>query len=98
MTAIFREYSADALERQYMPTHWPNVDLGQTIDRWDEWSKAFHQRVNVKADNLYGFTPRQSIDMLVPSAGSAPVLAFIHGDTGNTRGSVSSRTVSVSSS
>ena len=79
MVVVFRGYDADALEREYMPAYWPGVDVGETINRWVEMGEAFHQRADVRVGVGYGNTPQQSLDMLLPDVGGAPVLAFIHG-------------------
>lgn len=55
------------------------MNVGETVDRWVEMSEAFHQHVEVRPDLAYGDTPRQSLDLLLPAAKDAPVLAFIHG-------------------
>src|SRR5512145_2112242 len=79
MAAIFGDYDADGLERQYLPARWPGVALQDTIERWIEKSKEFHHCVDV-VTVAYGGTDRQSIDLLRPERASrVPVLAFIHG-------------------
>jgi arylformamidase len=79
MRAISGGHDAAALEREYLPTHWPGVDVGSTVERWIGLSDAFHGRTEVRPDLTYGATPRQSLDLLLPDAKDAPVLAFIHG-------------------
>lgn len=79
MRVTFRGQDAAALEREYMPAHWPGVDVAKTVERWTGLSEAFHQRAEVRSDLAYGTTPRQSLDLLLPAARNAPVLAFIHG-------------------
>ena len=63
MTKIFRDYDAAALERQYLPAHWPGVAVPPTIDRWVNKSDAVHRRIDVVADVAYGDTDRQKLDL-----------------------------------
>ena len=79
MPVTFSGQDAALLEREYMPAHWPSVDVASTLERWIGLSEAFHRRATVRSDLAYGASPRQSLDLLLPAAGHAPVLAFIHG-------------------
>ena len=35
MTDTTRSHAASALERDYMPAHWPNVSVADVVARWD---------------------------------------------------------------
>ena len=79
MANIFLNYDADALEREYLPVHWPDVNLQAAIDEWVERGEAYHQKADVEPDIPYGDTGRQCLDLLHPEKANAPVLVFIHG-------------------
>jgi len=79
MTKIFLDYDAEALEREYLPVHWPDVSLQAAIDEWVERGEAYHQKADVEPDIPYGDTGRQCLDLLHPENANAPVLVFIHG-------------------
>ena len=79
MTKIFLDYDAEALEREYLPVHWPDVSLQAAIDEWVERGEAYHQKADVEPDIPYGDTARQCLDFLHPEKPNAPVLIFIHG-------------------
>jgi len=79
MTNIFLNYDAEALEREYLPVHWPGVDLQAALDEWVERGEAYHQKAEIETDIPYGDSDRQRLDILHPEKTNAPVLVFIHG-------------------
>jgi arylformamidase len=80
MKPVFRQYDAEGLERQYIPTHWPIVPPQTTSENWAKRAEEFHSRAKVVADVAYGTSKRQALDLLLPDKPhKAPVLAFIHG-------------------
>ena len=79
MTKLFLDYDADALEREYLPLFWPDVNVQETIDTWLGWGEAYHQRADVRAEIMYGHSARQTLDLILPAANEAPILVFIHG-------------------
>jgi len=49
------------------------------FDRYEATSRALRARRRGRLDLAYGAPPRQAIDLFLPEAESAPLLAFIHG-------------------
>lgn len=79
MTKIYRQYDAEELEREYMPANWPNVNVRETVKKWDRLADDFYARTNVLSDVAYGDSNRERLDLFLPPAGPAPILVFIHG-------------------
>jgi arylformamidase len=79
MTMIYRDYDADALERQYVPRSWPGFDIEPILGRWGEKSDQYRQRARLERDIPYGTSTGERLDILLPTVGSAPILVFIHG-------------------
>lgn len=78
MTTIYRDYDAEALERQYMPSYTIS-DIPAIRDNWAAMSAAYRERAVLERDLAYGPSAGERLDLLRPSRGNAPVLVFIHG-------------------
>jgi arylformamidase len=79
MTTIYRDYDAEALERQYIPGYTIPGDPEIRRARLAAMNAAYRERAVLERDLAYGPSAGQRLDLLRPSRVNAPVLVFIHG-------------------
>lgn len=79
MTTIYRDYDAEALERQYIPGYTIPGDPEIRRARLAAMNAACRERAVIEHDLAYGPSAGQRLDLLRPSRVNAPVLVFIHG-------------------